>query len=106
VARDRQRAKQRKARRAQQHPGPAPSQPYRADMCPLLSSLLPLAGTSGILGVSLSGAGPAVLVIVEGETEIAAASQAILGAMENLCAPSLLICRFEEAGANQSLRPE
>jgi homoserine kinase len=81
-------------------------QPYRADMCPLLSSLLPLAGTSGILGVSLSGAGPAVLVIVEGETEIAAASQAILGAMENLCAPSLLTCCFEETGANISLRSE
>jgi len=81
-------------------------QPYRADMCPLLPSLLPLAGTSGILGVSLSGAGPAVLVIVERDTEIAAASQAILGVMENLCAPSLLICRFEETGANISLRPE
>ena len=40
-------------------------QPYRAEMCPLLPSLLPLAGESGILGVSLSGAGPAVLVIVE-----------------------------------------
>jgi preprotein translocase subunit SecE len=31
VARDRQRAKQRKARRAR-NPGPAPSQPYRADL--------------------------------------------------------------------------
>jgi homoserine kinase len=81
-------------------------QPYRADMCPLLPSLLPLAGSSGILGVSLSGAGPAVLVIVEGDTEIAAASQAILGAMEDLCAPSLLTCCFEETGANISLRSE
>ncbi len=81
-------------------------QPYRADMCPLLPSLLPLAGSSGILGVSLSGAGPAVLVIVERDTEIAAASQAILGVMGNLCTPSLLICRFEETGANRSLPPE
>jgi preprotein translocase subunit SecE len=32
VARDRQRAKQRKARRAGQNPGPAPSQPRRADV--------------------------------------------------------------------------
>ena len=40
-------------------------QPYRADMCPHAARLLPLAGTSGILGVALSGAGPAVLVIVD-----------------------------------------
>jgi preprotein translocase SecE subunit len=32
VARDRQRAKQRKARRAGQNPGPAPSEPRRADL--------------------------------------------------------------------------
>jgi homoserine kinase len=81
-------------------------QPYRAEMCPLLPSLLPLAGTSGILGVSLSGAGPAVLVIVERDTETAAASQAILGAMKDLCVPSLLTCCFEETGANISLRSE
>jgi homoserine kinase len=81
-------------------------QPYRAEMCPLLPNLLPLAGTSGILGVSLSGAGPAVLVIVERDTETAAASQAILGAMKDLCAPSLLTCCFEETGANISLRSE
>jgi homoserine kinase len=38
-------------------------QPYRMQACPLLPLLLPLAGESGILGVSLSGAGPAVLLI-------------------------------------------
>src|SRR5690242_21836266 len=32
MARDRQRAKQRKARRAAQNPGPAPSQPHRSDV--------------------------------------------------------------------------
>ena len=32
MARDRQRAKQRKARRAGQNPGPAPSQPHRSDV--------------------------------------------------------------------------
>lgn len=40
-------------------------QPYRAELCPLLDKLLPLAGTPGILGAALSGAGPAVLLIVE-----------------------------------------
>jgi len=40
-------------------------QPYRMEACPLLSRLLPLAGTPGVLGVALSGAGPSVLLIAE-----------------------------------------
>jgi len=40
-------------------------QPYRMEACPLLSHLLPLSGTPGILGVALSGAGPSVLLVVE-----------------------------------------
>jgi len=40
-------------------------QPYRMEACPLLPRLLPLAGTAGILGVALSGAGPSVLLITE-----------------------------------------
>jgi homoserine kinase len=39
-------------------------QPYRSQICPLLPILLPLAGNAGILGVALSGAGPAVLALV------------------------------------------
>jgi homoserine kinase len=42
-------------------------QPYRLAACPLLASLLPLAGTDGVLGVALSGAGPGVLVIANQE---------------------------------------
>ena len=45
-------------------------QPYRAALCPLLPPLLPLAGEHGILGAALSGAGPSVLVIVDGEAEL------------------------------------
>jgi len=37
-------------------------EPQRAALCPLLPALRPLAGTRGIHGVSLSGAGPAVLL--------------------------------------------
>ena len=81
-------------------------QPYRAEMCPLLPRLLPLAGSGGILGVSLSGAGPAVLVIVEHNQEVAAASEAILRAMQDLPAPKLMTCRFEEDGAKASLYPK
>jgi homoserine kinase len=40
-------------------------QPYRAGLCPLLACLQPLAGTSGILGVVLSGAGPSVLIFLD-----------------------------------------
>jgi homoserine kinase len=40
-------------------------QPYRMEACPLLSLLLPLTETPGVLGVALSGAGPSVLLIVE-----------------------------------------
>jgi len=44
-------------------------QPYRAAVCPLLPLLLPLAGKSFISGVALSGAGPAVLLIYQGDAE-------------------------------------
>jgi homoserine kinase len=40
-------------------------QPYRAAACPLLPLLLPLAGTAGIYSVTLSGAGPSVLLIAD-----------------------------------------
>jgi homoserine kinase len=42
-------------------------QPYRSDVCPLLPQLTPLAGANGVLGVALSGAGPAVLVLIDSE---------------------------------------
>lgn len=40
-------------------------QPYRSAACPLLALLRPLAGTEGVFSVTLSGAGPAVLLIVD-----------------------------------------
>jgi len=40
-------------------------QPYRMQVCPLLPRLLPLTQNPAILGVSLSGAGPSVLLISE-----------------------------------------
>jgi homoserine kinase len=51
--------------------GDALHQPYRMEICPLLPLLLPLSGRSGILSVTLSGAGPAVLLLCEGESEVA-----------------------------------
>lgn len=75
-------------------------QPYREAVCPMLPCLLPLAGTHGILGVALSGAGPSVLVIVESETGVPAASAAIRDAVQGLPEPELRVCRLEAAGAN------
>jgi homoserine kinase len=74
-------------------------QPYRAPLCPLLPPLLPLAGRHGILGVALSGAGPAVLVIVESEANLVSASTTIRTALEGVVEPELRICRFETDGA-------
>ena len=46
-------------------------QPYRMAACPLLERLLPLAGTPGVLGVALSGAGPGMLLVVEADADTA-----------------------------------
>ncbi len=44
-------------------------QPYRMELCPLLPALLPLAGTCGVMSVTLSGAGPAVLLLTEEQSQ-------------------------------------
>lgn len=77
-------------------------QPYRAEMCPLLPRLLPLAGDNGILGIALSGAGPAILAIVASDEEVDRASQAIVAATEGSAPPKLVVCRFENIGAGVS----
>jgi len=78
-------------------------QPYRASICPLLPLLLPLAGTHGILGAALSGAGPAVLIIVECESRLDEASLAILAAAAStdpaVPPPALRVCRMPAKGA-------
>lgn len=79
-------------------------QPYRAEMCSLLPRMVPLAGSNGILGVALSGAGPAVLVIVDSEAQIGPASHAILSELRGLPRPELLNCRFENSGAGESFQ--
>lgn len=74
-------------------------QPYRAAICAQLPALLPLAGSNGILGVALSGAGPAVLVILESSATVQSASAAILNAIAGLPPAELFTCEFENTGA-------
>jgi homoserine kinase len=81
-------------------------QPYRAPICPLLLPLLPLAGDHGILGAALSGAGPAVLVVVGSEESLPEASAAIRNAVAGLPEPELVVCRFLPAGARQFLETD
>jgi len=74
-------------------------QPYRAPICPLLPPLLPLVGQHGILGAALSGAGPAVLVVVDSEASLAGAEAAIRRVLGQSQAAELLACRFVSEGA-------
>jgi len=78
-------------------------QPYRAPICPLLGRLLPLAGHHGVLGAALSGAGPAVFVIADGDASVEPASAAIRAAIAGAPPAELLPCRFEPRGAKDSL---
>jgi len=62
-------------------------QPYRAAVCPLLPPLLPLAGRGGILSVTLSGAGPAVLLLLESSQAVEGAS-AMVRECVHACGPA------------------
>jgi homoserine kinase len=77
-------------------------QPYRSAICPLLPHLLPLAGHHGILGVALSGAGPAVLAIVDAQADLDQAAAAIQAAVSQTCEPQLILCDFESKGTVRS----
>ena len=74
-------------------------QPYRAPICSLLPLLLPLVGAHGILGAALSGAGPAVLVIVESERALDPASDAIRNALTGSQQAELVTSSFVDSGA-------
>jgi homoserine kinase len=75
-------------------------QPYRAPICPLLPLLLPLVGEHGVLGAALSGAGPSVLVAVEGEASLPGAESAIRAALGAGFDGELISCGFQQEGAS------
>ena len=78
-------------------------QPYRSQICTLLPKLLPLAGSHGILGAALSGAGPSILAITGSEADVPRASAAIRDALAGTIEAELLVCRFVPTGAKQVL---
>jgi homoserine kinase len=57
-------------------------QPYRAEACPLLKTLLPLAAEPEIAGVALSGAGPSVLLFLAAGTTILEAETRLSGLLD------------------------
>jgi homoserine kinase len=70
-------------------------QPYRAEVCPLLGKLLPLAGQGGILGAALSGAGPAVLLLTESEEAAETARKRVQQAVGEAGPVEALVCELE-----------
>lgn len=77
-------------------------QPYRSEACPLLPLLLPLAGRSGIAGVSLSGAGPAVLLLTTSEQAASEAQPLAAQALEDSGKIDFLITELENDPVQRS----
>lgn len=73
-------------------------QPYRSEVCPLLPKLLPLSGCEGILGVALSGAGPAVLVLVQSKDDVEDVKPSIINAVNGSEPVEVLVCRLVHEG--------
>lgn len=73
-------------------------QPYRSAVCPLLPKLLPLSGSEGILGVALSGAGPAILLLAASEEQASSSKVRIMNALDGFERVDILVCRLEIEG--------
>ena len=81
-------------------------QPYRNSLCPLLDPLRSLAGSDGVLGAALSGAGPSVLVVLDPATDPAAARDRVAAFLgERDLSAELLLTSIETRGARESRRP-
>lgn len=73
-------------------------QPYRMELCPLLPVLLPLAGHQGVMSVTLSGAGPSVLLLTEHEAE-SALRQVVRELVQPICPVELVSLGLSHAPA-------
>jgi homoserine kinase len=74
-------------------------QPYRSKVCPLLPRLLPLSGSNGVLGVALSGAGSAVLVLAESSSVIEPIAARVRQMTSDLGAVEIVFCELESQPA-------
>jgi homoserine kinase len=75
-------------------------QPYRSEACPLLKALLPLGEEAEIAAVTLSGAGPSVLIFLAQDTTILAAETRL----RSVLAPDVEIVPLRIAeGAEQTV---
>lgn len=70
-------------------------QPYRQEVCSLLPRLLPLAGSNGVLGVALSGAGSAVLLVLEEQASEEAVKSLIADRTKDMDGVEILVCGME-----------
>jgi homoserine kinase len=77
-------------------------QPYRSEVCPLLQPLLTVSKEAGVLGVALSGAGPAVLILVDSETSARAISGLIPEVLPENESVEILHCGIETSRAQIS----
>src|ERR1700722_15716369 len=79
-------------------------QPYRSQLCPLLPALLPLAGSHGVMSVTLSGAGPAVMLLTQGNgTQVGPLKEAILELSRPVCPVEILPAGLCAEGTAMSL---
>jgi homoserine kinase len=78
-------------------------QPYREELCPLLPALLPLAGSHGVMSVTLSGAGPAVILLIQNaQAGIETLKEAILELARPVCPVEILPAGLCGEGAGMS----
>jgi homoserine kinase len=78
-------------------------QPYRASLCPLLPALQKLGGSSGILGVALSGAGPSVLIFLDAKVNVIRAKKEVAAHLQkHRLSAQLLATRISNVGAGQA----
>jgi homoserine kinase len=76
-------------------------QPYRAEICPLLPAMLPLAGIHGVMSITLSGAGPAVMLLTQDghqEAHQEALREAILRLASPVCPVEILLAGLNQEG--------